>query len=125
MKALLRKLEGVEGLAVWAAEGDGQRAKSYRRWVEMMVRASSVDSNLSTDARYNRILTEAQIDGRTWYWLHALISWQSYLGDNRVDWAFFNTVGTSTTPNSRAGLERGAVSVAVAVGFNWVAYLGS
>ena len=128
LKVLLRKLEAVGGLAVWAAEGDtntAERVKSYRRWVEMMVRASSVDSNLSSDSRYNRILTEAQIDGRTWYWLHNPVSWKSYIGDDRSGWAFFNTVGTSTTPGSRGGIERSAVGVSVASGFNWVAYLGS
>lgn len=123
LKALLRELEAPKGLAIWGGDGDADRTKSYRRWVEMMVRASSIDSNLSNDTRYKRILTEASIDGRTWYWLHRSSSWLGYNGSDRGLWEFYNTIGDSTTPDSRTGVVRSAVSMSAASDFNWVAYL--
>ena len=122
LKTIIRKLERLEGLATWSAD-DLDRGKMYRRWVEMLARASAVDANITDAALYADVLAEASIDGRTWYWLHKTNSWLTYLEDSRAGWKFHTTAGTSTTPNTRIGTERADISVQPGSDFNWVSYL--
>ena len=146
-KQLLRGLEGISGLAAWAADNDTgavplstelhgpARAKFYARWVEMQAIASSIDSNLENDTHWATLLAEASIPGRFWY-VHYKLSlpgnmqddvWSFWLPDDRSGWVFYQTTGpetgaTATTPNSYTGAARG-VSMTPATGFSWVLYL--
>ena len=133
LRANIRGLEGVEGLAAWAANDDGGRAKSYSRWVEMQARAAMSDPNLADDTRYAAILFESVIPGRVWYWLHFYTdpqgvggtgnSWGQYLGDDRSTWLFWATTGASVTPNSRGATRVPGMTFNVTD--DWVAWLGS
>lgn len=126
LKELIRNLEKVPGLATWIAGSNTDvRAKTYARWVEMIARASSIDDNLEDDTKHATILAEASIDGRTWYWLHSSSSWGGYFDDDRGDWNWYSTAGTSTTPDSRGGLIDTTISVRAGSNFDWVSYLGS
>ena len=89
----------------------------------MQVRASAIDINLTTDTKHTKILAEASIDPRTWYWLHDLRLWTNYLAADRSAWRWYNTIGTSTTPDSRGGNQDPDLIVNPGAGFNWVSYL--
>ena len=131
---LLRQREEIGGkLAVWHAsrqgdlpEGDppeagedderldqSKRFASYGRWVEANVRAALIDENLTNEAKWAFLKAECEIDGETWYWLHKVNGtagnggwYEIYHDDNdRSNWEWYYTTGTTTTPNSRIGVK--------------------
>ena len=137
-KRKLRELEGVGGLAAWATveRGDDptRRAGVYSRWVQMMAIASSIDANLLSNTRWGWLLAEMSIPGELWYVLFKIGDlmgtdnfWQFWLQDvaHTEDdaWSFWNTIGTTITPNSREGIVRGSMLMVPAADFDWVAYL--
>ena len=132
LKNLLRRHESIGAkLAVWGAskaddvaigvapesgdderQNESKRFASYGRWVEANVRAMLVDANLSNDAKYAFLKAECEIPGETWYWLHKVNGiaanggWYDIYNDNdRSVWAWHYTTGTTTTSNSRIGVE--------------------
>ena len=137
--SLAQALEKVEGLAAWTAgelnavDALSIRAKSYARWVELLVRALAVDNNLSTDLIWTVLLRELSHPGRLWYWLHKVGgdfgtgdmggSWTdapSFTSDSRLGWTWYSTTGpdafdpsvriaaaNALTPNTR-GYVQGA-----------------
>ena len=136
-KAMLKDLEAVDGLAAWATVARGadptRRAGVYSRWVEMMAIASSIDSNLSNDTLWGWLFAEMSIPGELWYVLFDIgmgsndQKWEHWLRDVahtlEDSWTFWNTEGTTLTPNSRGGTERGPMAMVPAADFDWVAYL--
>ena len=76
-------------------------------------RAALEDENLSNDAKYAFLKAECEIDGETWYWLHKVNGtsfenggWYAiYLNNNRADWQWHYTTGTTVTSNSRIGVK--------------------
>ena len=134
----LRKLEEVQGLAVWAHwNDDNARAQVYSRWIEMQVRAVYVDSNLSSNTKYEWMLAESLIPGNLWYVLFKMgsessgndLAWRAWLDDDRSMWTYYQTTGTTTTPNSRAGIARGTITLEIPDdsededSFDWVSYM--
>ena len=116
---LLRELERVDGLAAWtagelnAANALSIRAKSYARWVELMVRALSVDANLSTENVWSVLLREMGHPGRVWYWLHRVggdsgegalgTTWSSapsFTSESRLGWTWYSTTGPDAFDSS-------------------------
>ena len=130
---LLRQREAVGGkLAVWHASRQGdvpigdpptgmdpderldpsKRFASYGRWVEANVRAALVDANLTNEAKWAWLKAECEIDGETWYWLHKVNGiesnggWYAIYADNdRGEWAWHYTTGSTVTSNSRIGVK--------------------
>ena len=90
-----------------------KRFASYGRWVEANVRAALVDENLTNEAKYAFLKAECEIPGETWYWLHKVNGiqgnggWYAIYGDtnDRSDWMWHYTTGTTTTSNSRIGVK--------------------
>ena len=133
----LRDLEGVRGLASWATVARGEdptrRAGVYARWVQMMAIASSIDANLLSNTRWGWLNAEMSIPGAVWYVLFKIGDltthefWESWLQDveHTEDdaWSFWNTSGTTLTPNSRGGTVRGSMLMVPEADFDWVAYL--
>ena len=82
------------------------RAKSYARWVELMVRAISIDANLTNENIWAVLARELSHPGRVWYWLHWAIdpgvtgrqgtSWEdapSFTSESRLGWTWYSTTG--------------------------------
>ena len=157
----LRQFEKIGGLAAWTAgelngagiEDLGVRGKSYSRWVEMMVRATAVDANLSTQATYDVLLREAGHPGRVWYWLHWVAgdqangalghvwSQQSTFSASRLGWQWYSTTGPDAfdstvriaaadalNPNTRGAVNGaqvidGGQNPTLDPNINWIHYL--
>ena len=146
---LLRAHEAIGGkLSVWhasrvdnVAEGDppeagdederldqSKRFASYGRWLEANVRVVLVDANLLSALFWPFIKAECEIPGETWYWLHKVNGTQSnggwyeiYRKNNRADWNWHYTTGTSTDSNSRIGVRVvGGNDPAVDADADWV-----
>ena len=128
---LLREHEKVGGkISVWHAsrvdnvpEGDppvgndpderldqSKRFASYGRWVEANTRAALVDENLTDAVKWALLKAECEIPGETWYWLHKVNGTDSnggwyaiYLDNDRAEWSWRYTTGTTVTSNSRIG----------------------
>ena len=113
----VRKLEETPGLAAWATASP-ERAKSFSRWAEMMVRALAVDENITDVVKRTKIAAEYSIPGRTWYWLHNLAVWQVYLPDDRSRWVWYNTSGTTVTSDSRVGAQDATITLNRSVTFD-------
>ena len=128
---LLRRHEIVGGkISVWHAsrvdnkpDGDppesgdderldqSKRFASYGRWVEANTRAALVDENLTNAAKWAFLKAECEIPGETWYWLHKVNGiignggWYARYADNdRSDWEWAYTTGTTTDSNSRTAV---------------------
>ena len=146
---LLREHEKVGGkISVWHAsrqnnvpEGDppaegvederldeSKRFPSYGRWVEANVRAALVDENLTNEAKWAFLKAECEIPGETWYWLHKVNGteqnggwYATYADNNRADWKWKYTTGTTTTSNSRtAVLPPSSLTLALDTTADWV-----
>jgi hypothetical protein len=130
---LLRAHEAIGGkLSVWhasrvdnVAEGDppeagdederldqSKRFASYGRWLEANVRVVLVDANLLSALFWPFIKAECEIPGETWYWLHKVNGTQNHGGwyeiyrdNNRTEWVWHYTTGTSVDSNSRIGVR--------------------
>ena len=126
---LLREHEKVGGkISVWHAsrvdnkpEGDppsgtdpderldqSKRFASYGRWVEANTRAALIDENLTNAAKWAFLKAECEIPGETWYWLHKVNGTEAnggwydrYVNNDRGEWEWGYTTGTTTTSNSR------------------------
>ena len=129
---LLRRHEIVGGkISVWHAsrvdnvpEGDpptgtdpderldqSKRFASYGRWVEANTRAALIDENLTNGAKWAFLKAECEIPGETWYWLHKVNGtdanggwYERYRNNDRGNWTWGYTTGTTTTPNSRTAV---------------------
>lgn len=111
---------------IWAAR-DGNAANLYVRWIEMNVRALAQPANITTDARYNKLLAESQIDGQFWYTHFSQTLWATYLPDDRSTWTYYSTAAPanqgSDPPNTRGGTADMAMELNTEATFDYVAAL--
>ena len=99
----------------------------------MMAVASSIDSNLLSETRWGWLKAELSIPGPVWYVLFHIgdvgeMFWAEWLADvtwadEDNTWSFWNTTGTTLTPNSRDGVARNSMAMWPGAGWDWVAYL--